>query len=142
MLQCALPPSSSSSLSALYQVNNQPLASVLKYKDLDVTVCANLSWLEHIKLITVKAYCSLHLIRKSFSFPSSFLRLHLYLLLVRSQVCYIPNSGDPGCIKTSHAWNKSSECRNTKFLLCDNVWATNLASILSSSAPYGLTGIS
>ena len=77
--------SASPSSSALYKVNNQPLASVTKHKDLNVMLCANLSWSEHIKLITAKACHSLHFIHRTFSSPAPSLCQHLYLSLVRSQ---------------------------------------------------------
>ena len=92
-------PFTSSSSSASYQVNNHPLASVVKHKDLGVTMCANLLWSEHIKLITAKAYRSFHLIRRTFSSPSPSLRLHLYLSLVRSQLCYCSQLWRPRLLK-------------------------------------------
>ena len=112
-------PSTSSSLSASYQVNNQPLASIIKPKDLGVTVCANLSWSKHIKLITAKAYRSLHLIRRTFSSPSSSLRLHLYLLLVRSQLCYSSQLWRPRLLKDIICLEQIQR-RATTFILSNN----------------------
>ena len=110
---------SASPPSSLYQVNNQPLVSVTKHKDLGVIVCANLSWSEHIKFITAKAYRSLHLIRKTFSSHSSSLRLHLYLSLVRSQLCYCSQLWRPRLLKDIICLEQIQR-RATKFILCDN----------------------
>ena len=82
-------------------------------------VWANLSWSEHIKSITAKAYRSLHLIHKTFSSPSSSMHLHLCLSLVCSQLCYCSQQWRPRLLKDIICLEQIQR-RATKFILCDN----------------------
>ena len=90
----------SSPSSVIYNSDNHALDCVTKHKDLGVYMCNNLSWSEHVKFITSKAYRALHLIRRTFSTPSTSLSLQIYLSLVRSQLCYTAHLyGDLGCLR-------------------------------------------
>ena len=81
-------------------------------------MCNNLSWSEHVKFITSKAYRALHLIRRTFSTPSTSLRLQLYLSLVRSQLCYCSPIWRPRLLKDVICLEQIQR-RATKYILND-----------------------
>ena len=47
---------------SIYSINGNPIASSSQHKDLGITFTANLTWTEHHKIITARAYQTLGLI--------------------------------------------------------------------------------
>lgn len=101
-----------------YFINGKPIASVNHHKDLGVTVSSDLSWSKHIKSICASGYHILYLIRRSISSTSSNLKLHLYLSLVRSKLCYCSQIWRPRLIKDIICLERVQR-RATKFILND-----------------------
>ena len=63
-----------------YFVNNSPISACTSQKDLGILMTSNLSWSEHIALITYKAYKKLGLLRRTFcSRNTSCAKRSLYL---------------------------------------------------------------
>ena len=72
-----------------YFIDNKPIATVDSTKDLGIIITQNLTWENHYKLISGKAYRILGLIRRSFSSNGPVeTRKRLYISLVCSQILY------------------------------------------------------
>ena len=75
---------------------------------------------KHNNRISLKAYCSLHLICRSIS-PSApiYIKTHLYIMLVRSQLTYCSQLWQPRLIKDIKCLKRVHR-RDTKFVLQDH----------------------
>lgn len=102
-----------------YRVNNNVLTPTDFTRDLGITISSDLSWSNHYKSITSKAYRSLNLIRRTFGHsPSITARKKLYISLVRSQITYCSPLWRPHLIKDIHSL-ETIQRRATKFILND-----------------------
>ena len=89
------------------------------HQDLGIMVDEKLSWTKHYNHISLKAYRTLHLIRRSIS-PSAPVNIkkHLYIMLVRSQLTYCSQLWRPRLIKDIKCLERVQR-RATKFVLQD-----------------------
>ena len=89
---------SNATQSQTYSINNLPVASSKQQKDLRVLITSNLTWSNHIKLISSKAYKKLGLLRHKFCISNSIQsKKSLYISLVRSMLL---KCGDPHSSRT------------------------------------------
>ena len=111
--------SKSVSSSPFYSIDKTQIPTPHTHRDLGIVVSSNLSWTNHYNTICSKAYTSLFLIRRSFS-PSlpTTIKKRLYLLLVRSKLCYCSQLWRPQLIKDILLLEKVQR-RATKFILND-----------------------
>ena len=96
---------------------NTPIKFSQCHQDLGIMVDENLSWTKHYNHIRLKAYRTLHLIRRSIS-PSAPVNIkkRLYMMLVRSQLTYCSQLWQPRLIKDIKCLERVQR-RATKFLL-------------------------
>ena len=88
----------------------------LHHKGLGILYNHNLTWTEHYKHITAKAYNTLGLLRRTFKTKNIQAKKHLYISLVRSQLLYCSQLWRPQLIRDI----QNLECiqsRATKFIL-------------------------
>jgi len=83
----------------IYSINGNPIASSLQHKDLGITFTANLTWIEHHKIITAIAYQTLGLIRHTFKINNVEAKKQLYIALIHSQLLYCSQLWRPQLIK-------------------------------------------
>ena len=104
-----------------YFVNNSPISACTSHKDLDIILLmtSNLSWSEHVALITSKAYKKLGLLRRTFcSRNTSCAKRSLYLSLVRSNLLFGSQVWRPSLLKDIKAL-ENIQRHATKFILND-----------------------
>ena len=82
-----------------YKVNDMAIDFELHHKDLGVLYSHNLTWTEHYKHITAKAYDTLGLLRRTFKTNNIQAKKHLYISLVRSQLLYCSQLWRPQLIR-------------------------------------------
>ena len=102
-----------------YSISDKFIATLEHYRDLGVIMSHNLSWSEHLKYISSRAYKFLGLIRRSFSgghLPGS--KKILYISLIRSQLTYCSQIWRPHLLKDITALERIQR-RATKFILND-----------------------
>ena len=102
-----------------YSINDKPTATLEDYRDLGVIMSHNLSWSEHLKYISSRAYVFLGLIRRSFSgghLPGS--KKILYISLIRSQHTCCSQIWRPHLLQDITALERIQR-RATKFILND-----------------------
>ena len=95
----------------IYMVNGK---AIPWHEDLGITVTANLQWSEHYKDITVKAYCNLGLLHRTFKSNN----IQLFISLVRSQLLYCSQNWRPQLIKDILTLERI-QCRAIKYILND-----------------------
>lgn len=72
-----------------YTLNSDTITAVNSHRDLGVMISSDLSWSDHIKHITARAYKTLGLLRRTFSScHSPGKKKTLYISLVKSQLLY------------------------------------------------------
>ena len=104
---------------ASYFIDNKPIATVDSTKDLGIIITQNLTWENHYKLISGKAYKILGLIRRSFSGNGPVeTRKRLYISLVHSQILYCSQVWRPYLIKNINMLERIQR-RATKWILND-----------------------
>ena len=100
-----------------YALDGEAVCFTGTQRDLGVITTANLAWTDHYNHICLKAYRSLNLIRRTISASSpTNLKKQLYILLVRSHLCYCSQVWRLNLIKDI----SSIECvqrKATKFIL-------------------------
>ena len=100
----------------LEDYNVQPLD---QHRDLGVFLLTDLSWIAHYKKICCNGYCSLYLIRHSFSSALLVnLKRDLYLAVVKPQLTYCSQVWRPKPIKEILLLERIQR-RGTKFILND-----------------------
>ena len=103
-----------------YTIGDNPIATTELHKDLGVIMSNNLSWAEHLKFISSRAYKLLGLVRRSLSrshHPN--IKRILYISLIRSQLTYILfTSWRPHLLKHIMSLERVQR-RATKFILND-----------------------
>ena len=82
-----------------YQLHNTSLTELNSCKYLGVTIQSDLKWSQHIHQITVKANCTLSLIKRNLRLASKSLREIAYFTLVRSQLEYASTVWSPWLCK-------------------------------------------
>ena len=100
-------------------MTNLYIATLEHYRDLGVIMSHNLSWSEHLKYISSRAYKFLGLIRRSFSgghLPGS--KKILYISLIRSQLTYCSQIWRPHLHNDITALERIQR-HETKFILND-----------------------
>lgn len=102
-----------------YAILDTPIKFSQCHQDLGIMVDEKLSWTKHYNHISLKAYRTLHLIRRSIS-PSAPVNIkkHLYIMLVRSQLTYCSQLWRPRLIKDIKCLERVQR-RATKFVLQD-----------------------
>ena len=106
------------STNSIYFLNNTIINKQPSTKDLGIIVSSDLSWSNHYKSITSKAYRTLGLIRRTFTTNSVKARKKLYLSLVRSQLTYCSQIWRPYLIQDIKLL-ENIQRRATKFILND-----------------------
>ena len=71
-----------------YFINNLSIPFSNFHKDLGVIMSSDLTWNDHFRFITAKAYKFLSIIRRTFTINSISTKRQLYISLVRSQLTY------------------------------------------------------
>ena len=100
-----------------YTINGVNIALVVDQRDLGVTASHDLSWRTHYSKICLKAYHTLHFIRRSISTSCPIpLKRSLYTSLIRSQLMYCSQLRRPRLIKDIIRI-ESVQRRSTKFIL-------------------------
>ena len=99
-----------------YKINDLAIDCKLYHKDLGILYSHNLTWTEHYKLITVKAYNTLGLLRRIFKTNNIQAKKHLYISLMRSQLLYCSQLWRPQLIRDIQNLERI-QCRATKFIL-------------------------
>ena len=106
--------------SQTYSINNLPIASSNHHKDLGVLITSDLTWSNHIKIISSKAYKKLGLLRRTFCNSNSIQsKKSLYISLVRSQLTYASQVWRPSLLKDIYTL-ETVQRRATKFILNDS----------------------
>ena len=82
-----------------YKINDMAVDCKLHHKDLGILYSHNLTWTEHYKHITEKAYNTLGLFRRTFKTNNIQAKKHLYISLVRSQLLYCSQLWRPQLIR-------------------------------------------
>ena len=104
---------------ASYFIDDKPTATVNSTKDLGIIITQNLTWENHYKLISGKAYNILGLIRRSFSGNGPVeTRKKLHISLVRSQILYCSQVWRPYLIKNINML-ETIQRQATKWILND-----------------------
>ena len=89
---------------------------IQQHKDLGVTFSIDLNWAAHHKVITVKAYQTLGIIRRTFKTGcSTEAKKKLYIALVHSQLIYCSQLWRPQLIKDITALERIQR-RATKYI--------------------------
>ena len=102
-----------------YLIDNIPLCVPQSHRDLGVMVRGDLSWSDHYGHICSKAYCSLFLIRRSFSSSAHIsVKKQLYLSVVRSKLPYCSQLWRPH-LKKDILLLERVQRRATKYILSD-----------------------
>ena len=78
-----------------YQLHNTSITKLNSCKHLGVTIQSDLKWSQHIHQITVKANCTLSLIKRNLRLASKSLKETAYFTLVRSQLEYASTIWSP-----------------------------------------------
>ena len=90
----------STPLTTSYHIDSNLLSPAKSHRDLGIILSLDLSWNNHFKHITAKAYRSLGLLRRIFvKSTSTPVRKTLYISLVRSQLTYGSQLWNPHFIK-------------------------------------------
>ena len=76
------------SIHTSYFINNLSIPFSNFHKDLGVIMSSDLTWNDHFRFITAKAYKFVGIIRRTFTTNSIFTKRQLYISLVRSQLTY------------------------------------------------------
>ena len=102
-----------------YSLDGNTLPRLHSHRDLGIQISDNLSWENHYKHITSKAYRYLGLLRRAFSNCHSVkAKKTLYITLVRSQLTYCSQLWNPYLIKDTITLEKIQR-QATKFILKD-----------------------
>ena len=104
-----------------YEINNSPINYSTSYQDLGILVNSTMSWSDHIRTyvrkICLKAYRSLHIIKRNIpAYSSSNLRKKLYLSMVRSHLFYGSQLWCPLLTKDVLSLEKIQYCGKIFFL--------------------------
>ena len=107
----------SNSIHTPYYIKNFYIPfSIPIYKDLGVIMFSDLTWNDHYRLITARAYKSLGIIRRTFITNSISTKRQLFISLVRSQLSYCSIIWRPHLSKHIVVLEKVQK-RATKFIL-------------------------
>ena len=101
-----------------YQFHNTSLTELNSCKYLGVTIQSDLKWSQHIHQITVKANCTLSLIKRNLRLTSKSLRETAYFTLVRSQLEYASTVWSPWLCKDKLELEKVQ--RRAARFVCNN----------------------
>ena len=101
-----------------YLLDSYPLKVSKTCRDLGVIISDNLSWSEHYKSISSKAYGQLSLIRRCFATSSISAKKLLYLSLIRSKVTYCSQVWRPMLIQDIVRLERIQR-RATKYITSD-----------------------
>ena len=103
---------------ANYQFHNTSLTELNSCKYLGVTIQSDLKWSQHIHQITVKANCTLSLIKRNLRLASKSLRETAYFTLVQSQLEYASTIWSPWLCKDKLELEKVQ--RRAARFVCNN----------------------
>ena len=101
-----------------YLLDGYPLKVSKTCRDLGVIISDNLSWSEHYKSISSKAYGQLSLIRRCFATSSISAKKLLYLSLIRSKITYCSQVWRPMLIQNIVRLERIQR-RATKYITSD-----------------------
>ena len=110
----------SSSATPKYYIKGREIQSLTSTKDLGIIFNTNLSWDQHHKSITSRAYRTLYLLRRTFTTPATSAKKLLYVSVIRSQLTYCSQLWRPHLIKDILTLERVQR-RSTKFILNDYV---------------------
>ena len=108
--------SSNSDSTTTYKIKDRAIDRKSYHKDLGIYYSYNLTWTEHYKHISVKAYNTLGLLRRSFKTNNIQAKKQLYISLVRSQLLYCSQLWRPQLIRDIQNLERIQR-RATKYIL-------------------------
>ena len=101
-----------------YTIKGTLVETTSTHRDLGIIVDQNLSWAKHYNHISLKAYRSLHFIRRTIPHAPVYLKKQLYITLVRSHLTYCSQLWRPRLLKDIRSLEQIQR-RATKFILQD-----------------------
>ena len=124
-------PNSSPLVKFDYLLNDVPISSVSNCRDLGIVFSSDLSWSNHYKHISKKAYGQLFLLIRTFTTTCPSVKRLLYISLVRSQITYCSPVWRPMFIKDIVTL-ETIQRRSTKYTLSyrDRLISLNLLPLM------------